>query len=216
MDVVDFPPLYTLQPVATTRAKQLEVWRGLVLKACDEKAVTSLDLPTFPAFTNDKIKRSLDMDGRRAVGDALVEAGLGEWEDAATKTRLRVSARSAEAWAALIYEWASQTARVGGSICTLCVLGVSKVCRARKARGLTLSCEPGSKSTPATILQRRSWLGSTPTCASRRSRYWRSKRSASCSRHSRWMSRVLNFCKAVFNLPPPSSCGGADPARTLR
>jgi len=118
MDVRDFPPLYTLQPVATTRAKQLDLWRGLVLKACDEKATTSVDLATFAGFTNDRIKRSLDAEGRRAVGEALVEAGLGEWEDA-TRTRVRVSARTPEAWGAIIYAWAAQTARVGGSICTL-------------------------------------------------------------------------------------------------
>jgi len=117
MDVREFPPLYTLQPVATTRAKQLDVWRGLVLKACEDKALTTVELASFAGFSNERIKRSLDMDGRRAVGDALVGAGLGEWEDA-TKTRLRVSARTPEAWGALIYEWASQTARIG-TVCTV-------------------------------------------------------------------------------------------------
>jgi ESCRT-II complex subunit VPS25 len=119
LPIQDYPPLYTLQPVLSTREKQLEMWRSIILQQCGEKTTMVIDIASYPTFTNEKIKRSLDREGRLAVCEALVKTGQGEWEDPATKSRLRVYGRTADAWAAIIYDWAKATARTGGSICTL-------------------------------------------------------------------------------------------------
>lgn len=117
MDLVDFPPFYTLQNVAATRERQLALWRQLLLKQCASSSM-SIDLATFPAFTNSKINRSLDLEGRKAVGDELVRTGHAEWEDEKTKQRLVVYPKTPEAWAATVYEWAKETVRVGSGINT--------------------------------------------------------------------------------------------------
>ena len=118
MDVVDFPPFYTLQPVLATRERQLELWRQLILKKCESSSTLMIELNSFPFFANSKINRSLDAEGRKAVGDFLVSTGFGEWEDPSTKLRLRVYSRTPESWAQTVYEWAKQTVRVGEGIST--------------------------------------------------------------------------------------------------
>ena len=193
MDVRDFPPLYTLQPVPRTRARQLELWRGLLVSSASaggSGSSTSIDLSTWPGFSNESLSRSLEWEGRRAVGDAVVEAGWGEWEDAPAKTRLRVFSKPPEAWGALIYAWASDTARVGGAICTLFVSvgGLRERTRTRfetDAPGGT-----GTRSTRETTPPRRSSLGCSRSSASRRSRRWRRPERCSCSPRSRWTRRA--------------------------
>jgi len=118
MDLVDFPPFYTIQNVLASREKQLDLWRQLIIKQCEKEQTMVIDLATFPAFSNSKINRSMDTEGRRTVAEALVSSGYGEWEDPATKTRVRVYSRTPEAWAAVVYEWAKDTARVGEGIST--------------------------------------------------------------------------------------------------
>ena len=116
MEVVDFPPFYTIQPVEATREKQLELWRQVILKDCQSSFV--LDVATFPAFSNSKINRSLDTDDRRTVCESLVMRGFANWEDPKTKTRLRVYSKTPDAWASIVYDWAKM-ARAGGEISTL-------------------------------------------------------------------------------------------------
>ena len=118
MELADFPPFYTIQPVAETQEKQLELWRDIILKSISDSSSSVIDLATYPAFSNSKINRSLDTEGRQTVGEYLVKSGYAEWEDPSTKTRLRAFTRTPDAWAAIIYEWANTTARVGGDICS--------------------------------------------------------------------------------------------------
>lgn len=76
-------------------------------------------IETFELFSNAKINRSLDMQGRRAVGDSLVERGNADWEDPQTKTKLRIYKTTPEAFAKTLYEFAKNTARVGAEPSTL-------------------------------------------------------------------------------------------------
>lgn len=117
MELADFPPFYTIQPVAETQEKQLELWRDIILRNVSETSQV-IDMTNYPAFTNSRIHRSLDSEGRQIVGDSLVKSGFGEWEDPGTKTRLRVFSKTPHAWAAILYEWARTTTRVGGDICS--------------------------------------------------------------------------------------------------
>jgi len=119
MDILDFPPFYTIQPVQQTRDKQLELWKQVILKSCSQGGTTMLvELATFAAFANPKIRRELDMEGRQTVGDYIVQLGFAEWEDPTTKTRLRIFSKTPEAFASIVYDWAKQTGRVGDAICT--------------------------------------------------------------------------------------------------
>jgi ESCRT-II complex subunit VPS25 len=119
MNVLDFPPFYTLQPVLATREKQLELWRQIILKQLTANTTSMvIDLPTYSLFTNSKINRSMDLQSRQAVGDSLCQFGQGEWEDPQTKTRLRIYSKTPEVFASIVYEWAKSTARVGEGIST--------------------------------------------------------------------------------------------------
>jgi len=119
-DLRDFPPFYTLQRVETTRARQLDLWTKLVLREGlpNGQSTFSIDISSFLPFSNPKISRAMDMEGRRAVGDALVQSQNAKWEDV-SKTRLLLSARTIDAWAAVIYSWAGETGRIGGSPSTV-------------------------------------------------------------------------------------------------
>ena len=61
-----FPPFFTLQPHAETRAKQLSAWRSLVLDYCQHGGIAAVDvadLARSPLFRNDAIGRRLDDKG---------------------------------------------------------------------------------------------------------------------------------------------------------
>jgi len=52
----DFPPFFTLQPVESTRTKQLQVWRRIILSWFSERPNENLlVLDSFNLFHNTKI-----------------------------------------------------------------------------------------------------------------------------------------------------------------
>jgi ESCRT-II complex subunit VPS25 len=118
MKLRDFPPLYTLQKVLSTRDKQLQLWRQVVMSSLDSGSTAILDITTFEAFSNEAIARSLSLESRRIVGDFVIESGFGEWEDPTTKTLLRVYTKTPEAWSAIVYTWAQSCGLVGQEIST--------------------------------------------------------------------------------------------------
>lgn len=77
------PPFFTLQPVAATRATQLELWSQLIVAHCERARAAVLELggPSGKStpFANPAIGRALDAEGRRAVADALVSGGRAQW-----------------------------------------------------------------------------------------------------------------------------------------
>jgi ESCRT-II complex subunit VPS25 len=85
-----FPPFFTLQPVKATRAKQLNLWRDLILNWHKYHVEYIMTTANVPLFCNAEIERTLSPEGQRAVIELLLESGHGEWEDATRQSRLRI------------------------------------------------------------------------------------------------------------------------------
>lgn len=98
----DLPPFFTLQPVAETRAEQLVIWRTCVYAHCRAHNLASLTLSgesIGPPFENAAIDRRLTAEAKRAVADALIAAGEGQWVPGAVGERLLVLWRPLSSWA---------------------------------------------------------------------------------------------------------------------
>lgn len=74
-DFRNFKPMYTLQPVRSTRDKQLKQWGDIVMRYCKEKKISSIDPSTFPLFSNESIDRKLSLEGIDAVVQNMIRAG---------------------------------------------------------------------------------------------------------------------------------------------
>ena len=75
-NIWNFRPLFTLQPVRSTREKQLKIWDDLILKFCRENKVTSIIPNSFALFENTTIERSLNVESRNAVIQHLISNGI--------------------------------------------------------------------------------------------------------------------------------------------
>ncbi|KAL7431943.1 hypothetical protein ACHAXM_002845 [Skeletonema potamos] len=117
-DFYHFPPFFTIQPVLSTREKQLGQWRQLILKYHTDLKIKTLVLHECPLWKNKSIDRQLDKDEIQLVVEDLVKSGYGEWEDEHTKTRVRILWRKPEQLASDIYDWAVANGYVN-SICTV-------------------------------------------------------------------------------------------------
>ena len=109
-DVWHFPPLFTLQPVDATRARQLEAWRGVLLGwAAAERRTSPLPLREWPLWENAALPRRLSDEGIAAVADAAVAAGAAAWHGAARGVdgALLLFWRAPAAWGAELHAWAA-------------------------------------------------------------------------------------------------------------
>lgn len=109
-----FPPSYTLQPVAGTRAKQTTLWCDLIRSWCRHHRVFWLDKSSNTSselFANAAIARRLGDDSIRHILRELVARGDGEWD--ATNTRVLVYWRRPSEWAELIFAWIENTGQNG-------------------------------------------------------------------------------------------------------
>jgi hypothetical protein len=96
--------MFTLQPVAATREKQLRLWRDLLLEfhmACNKYMLVPSQCPLF---TNAAINRTLAPQARAEVINYLVADGSAEWEDDA-RTRLRILWRKPGQLAGELYDY---------------------------------------------------------------------------------------------------------------
>ena len=73
-----FPPLYTLQPVESTRLQQLKIWVDLVHLWSTEHRQSRFVLHECPVFENKAISRRLPREGIEAVAGALLLDGRAE------------------------------------------------------------------------------------------------------------------------------------------
>lgn len=71
----NFPPFFTLQPVEATRAKQLTLWKDLILKYHMEKNVHSMTLAEFQYFENKAIDRRMNPSGILSIVEFLIASG---------------------------------------------------------------------------------------------------------------------------------------------
>ncbi len=73
-----FPPFFTLQPVSTTRSKQVAVWRDFILQYITHYRLTALILSEEqkkPLFFNAKIDRKLPLDVAQMLVADLINQG---------------------------------------------------------------------------------------------------------------------------------------------
>lgn len=122
------PPFFTLQPHEGVRAKQLAMWRQLILDFCSSTRTFVIDISEGGAatgvagklFRNTDIQRQLTAEGRRAIAEHLVKEGAAAWGDAAgdgkndaDRHRLLVFWRSPREWADIVLRWVEETGRLG-------------------------------------------------------------------------------------------------------
>jgi len=125
-DFYNFPPLFTIQPVLSTREKQLGQWRELLLKYHTDLKIKTLIPHECPLWNNTSIGRQLSTEGITIVMDDFVRSGHGEWEDdenndggdGATRTRCRILWRRPGQLASDVYDWAVKNGYVN-SVCTV-------------------------------------------------------------------------------------------------
>ncbi|CAB3376845.1 Hypothetical predicted protein [Cloeon dipterum] len=116
----DFPPFFTLQPHAETRAKQLSAWRSIVLDYYKHTKESTLDVreaQSSPLFFNSTINRKLSQEGILLILENLQKTGNAEPLDK-TKNRWLIFWKSPEEWGKLLYNWA-QARGMTNSVCTL-------------------------------------------------------------------------------------------------
>ncbi|KAK1863282.1 hypothetical protein I4F81_005840 [Pyropia yezoensis] len=131
-----FPPAYTVQPAAATRARQVELWVACILDYCRHYRLFWLGVEGHGGlFRNDAVDRRLSPKDAHFFLSALVSRGGGRWEgtaggggaaaavggsgsSGAGGGRVLVYWRSPSAWGDLIYKWVEATAR-NGTVLTL-------------------------------------------------------------------------------------------------
>ncbi|GJQ09346.1 hypothetical protein GpartN1_g1137.t1 [Galdieria partita] len=108
-----YPPSFTLQPVKTTKEKQLKLWCDLVLSYCKHYKIFKLSLTdsaNSPLFVNTSIDRRLSISAIEEVFSRLVSMGYGEWLNKQANICLIYWRRPNE-WAQIIYDWVERTGR---------------------------------------------------------------------------------------------------------
>lgn len=112
-----FPPFFTIQPVLSTREKQLALWRELILRYHTENKIPTLVVHDCPLWKNATIQRQLNPNEIQQVIDDFCAHGHGEWQDT-NRTVCRILWRKPEQLAADVYQWAERNGFVG-SVCTV-------------------------------------------------------------------------------------------------
>jgi len=104
-----FPPFYTLQPHTETRARQISVWRNLLLdyfRFTKQCTVDVREAPRQPLFSNSAINRKLDTEFIQAI-----LSDLQRTQNAAPLDKQRnlweVYWHTLEEWGNLIYNYIS-------------------------------------------------------------------------------------------------------------
>lgn len=116
-----FPPFFTLQPHAETRAKQLAAWRSLVLEWYGATLQSKVDLREAgrsPPFANAAINRRLPEEGITAVMEELARTGHAERLDKQGYTWAVHCGRTLDEWADCLLSWARDNG-MSGTVCTL-------------------------------------------------------------------------------------------------
>ena len=74
-DLRNFKPMYTLQPVKSTREKQLKQWSEILMRYCKVNRVSSFSPFDFILFSNDLLGRKLAREGIIAIVENMISAG---------------------------------------------------------------------------------------------------------------------------------------------
>lgn len=109
----NFPPFFTIQPVAATREQQLTSWRNLITSYHQSNVKWELDV-TGCLFSNPSISRSLTPAAVRTVIQSLVAEGQGVMYG----ERCFVLWQSVAQWGSVLHSWALDRG-LSGSVLTL-------------------------------------------------------------------------------------------------
>lgn len=115
-----FPPFFTIQPNAESRARQISAWRALVLEyqaALKQGILDVREAHKSPLFNNTAINRTLPQEGVIKVLEDLARTGNAEPLDK-TKNRWYIYWHTVDEWSELIYSWA-QSSGFMNTVCTL-------------------------------------------------------------------------------------------------
>lgn len=73
MNLLDFPPFYTLQPNLESRSKQLRLWKEYILEISSSKRKYTLD---HTIFTNKTINRNCSSELIDLIIKELINSGI--------------------------------------------------------------------------------------------------------------------------------------------
>ncbi|KAF5294980.1 hypothetical protein FQR65_LT10623 [Abscondita terminalis] len=104
-----FPPFFTLQPHAETRARQISVWRTLILDYCRSTKICLIDIreaSRHTLFSNTNINRKLNAQFLLTI---LIDLQRTQNADPIDKQKFRwfIYWNTLEEWASIIYDYVS-------------------------------------------------------------------------------------------------------------
>ena len=140
--IYSFPPFFTPQPNALTRASQLARWSALVQSYCRHSRTYTLTLVEAldtPLFHNSKLKKRLSAKDAKDLIDYMAsEEGdaRAEWLGP-DRTSAWIFWRKPEEWAALIASWVDETGQKG-SVLTLYELIESEATEQQEFHGMDM------------------------------------------------------------------------------
>ena len=96
----NFPPFFTLQPVASTRKKQIIAWGTILQNYCMTKKLTEIDL-TCEVFENKQINRKLSNNDIQEIFLQLSQMEIVKFSASAneSKDKVIVLYKSLSSWA---------------------------------------------------------------------------------------------------------------------
>lgn len=103
-----FPPFFTLQPQAETRAKQVSAWKSLILDYCRQSKTFIIDVREagqLPLFNNSTINRKLEKSVIISILSELQKNGNAFTTDNKNKYRWEIYWHTLDEWASLIYDY---------------------------------------------------------------------------------------------------------------
>ena len=117
-EIYHFPPLFTIQPVETTRIKQLESWCHIITEYHKFHKKTILSINTFELFNNKKIQRSLNTNDRIVIMEHIIKKGYGDWlnnnnNDNNNKTQCMIFYKTINEWVKIISDYARSYNLIG-------------------------------------------------------------------------------------------------------
>ncbi|CAG9764743.1 unnamed protein product [Ceutorhynchus assimilis] len=116
----NFPPFFTLQPHAETRAKQVQAWKSLILDYCKKCKLYLIDVreaSNIPLFNNSGINRKLEQTVIVSILSELQKTGHAAPIDK-PKNRWEIYWHTLEEWSSMIYDYVSNRG-LQGSVLTL-------------------------------------------------------------------------------------------------
>eukprot|EP01128_Nolandella_sp_AFSM9_P001223 TRINITY_DN1132_c0_g1_i3.p1 TRINITY_DN1132_c0_g1~~TRINITY_DN1132_c0_g1_i3.p1 ORF type:complete len:202 (+),score=30.27 TRINITY_DN1132_c0_g1_i3:53-607(+) len=119
--IYNFPPFFTFQISLSTRQKQEEMWRELIISYTRFYKINEINLSKFAnegdLFQNKSINRKLTYAQIQSLIEVLIASGNAEWIDAA-HSRARIIWRTLNEWADIVWQYVERR-HFQGVICTV-------------------------------------------------------------------------------------------------